>query len=189
MLWRGALLGPKPFSLSRSGYFLAIPSAFAEEKRPIVYVAPIEGVIDLGLAPFVQRVLDEATLAGAAAVILEVNTFGGRVDAAVLIRDALLNSKLRTIAFVNKRAISAGALISLAAEHLVMAEGGTIGAAIRIAHPAPAACTECGKKSVQPVDATVELVRLAGQQDCPIEIVDHCDPLMALGGIGCLLRY
>lgn len=60
---------------------------------------------------------------------------------------------------------------------------------IRIAHPAPAACPECGKKSVQPVDATVELVRLAGQQDCPIEVVDHCDPLMALGGIGCLLRY
>jgi len=60
---------------------------------------------------------------------------------------------------------------------------------IRIEHPAPAACSECGKKSVQPVDATVELVRLAGQQDCPIEVVDHCDPLMALGGIGCLLRY
>jgi protein required for attachment to host cells len=60
---------------------------------------------------------------------------------------------------------------------------------IRIAHHAPAACPECGKKSVQPVDATVELVRLAGQQDCPIEVVDHCDPLMALGGIGCLLRY
>ena len=60
---------------------------------------------------------------------------------------------------------------------------------IRIAHPAPAACTECGKKSVQTVDATVELVRLAGQQNCPIEVVDHCDPLMALGGMGCLLRY
>ncbi len=60
---------------------------------------------------------------------------------------------------------------------------------IRIAHPAPAACTECGRKSVQPVDATVELVRLAGQQDCPIEVVDQFDPLMALGGMGCLLRY
>ena len=102
----------KTFFLVAFGIFVMIPSAFAEDKRPIVYVAPIEGVIDLGLAPFVQRVLDEATLAGAAAVILEVNTFGGRVDAAVLIRDALLNSKLRTVAFVNKRAISAGALIS-----------------------------------------------------------------------------
>ena len=32
------------------------------------------------------------------------------------------------MAFVNKRAISAGALISLAAEKIVMADGGTIGA-------------------------------------------------------------
>lgn len=60
---------------------------------------------------------------------------------------------------------------------------------MRIEHHAPEACPECGKKSVQTIDATVELVRLAGQQDCPIEVVDHCDPLMVLGGSGCLLRY
>lgn len=118
---------------------MTIPSAFGQESRPIVYVAPIEGVIDLGLAPFVQRVLDQATRAGAAAVILEVNTFGGRVDAAVLIRDALLNSKMRTVAFVNKRAISAGALISLATGQLVMAEGGTIGAATPVQMGQPGA--------------------------------------------------
>jgi membrane-bound serine protease (ClpP class) len=97
--------------------------------RPVVFVARIEGVIDLGLAPFVERVLDEAATGGAAAVILEINTFGGRVDAAVLIRDALLRAPIRTVAFVNKRAISAGALISLAAETIAMADGGTIGAA------------------------------------------------------------
>jgi membrane-bound serine protease (ClpP class) len=109
----------------------------AQGPRPIVYVAPVEGVIDLGLAPYVQRVLDEATAAGAAAVVLEINTFGGRVDAAVAIRDALLRSRVPTIAFVNKRAISAGALISLAAERIVMAEGATIGAAtpVQIGQP------------------------------------------------------
>jgi membrane-bound serine protease (ClpP class) len=95
----------------------------------VVYVIPVEGVIDLGLAPFVERVLDEAAAAGAAAVILEIDTFGGRVDAAVQIRDALLRAKVKTVAFINKRAISAGALISLAAETIVMADGGTIGAA------------------------------------------------------------
>ncbi len=105
------------------------PSLAPGKARPVVYVAPIEGVIDLGLAPFIRRVLDEAAEAGAAGVILEINTFGGRVDAAVVIRDALLNSRLRTVAFVNKRAISAGALISLAAERIVMTGGATIGAA------------------------------------------------------------
>lgn len=95
----------------------------------VVYVIPVEGIIDLGLAPFVERALDEAAAAGAAAVILEIDTFGGRVDAAVQIRDALMRAKVKTVAFINKRAISAGALISLAADTIVMAEGGTIGAA------------------------------------------------------------
>lgn len=100
-----------------------------ESARKVVYLAPVEGIIDLGLAPFVRRVLDQAAAEGAAAVMLDINTFGGRVDGAVLIRDALLNARVPTVAFVNKRAISAGALISLAAEKIVMAEGGTIGAA------------------------------------------------------------
>jgi membrane-bound serine protease (ClpP class) len=104
---------------------------------PIVYLAPIEGMIDLGIAPFVQRVINEATSEGAAAVILEINTFGGRVDGAVIIRDALLTARVQTVAFVNKRAISAGALISLAAEIIAMSDGATIGAAapVQIGQP------------------------------------------------------
>ena len=101
----------------------------AQGARPIVYVIPIHGTIDLGLAPFLTRTLREAQEAGAAAVLLDINTFGGRVDAAVAMRDALVNAPVRTIAFVNPRAISAGALIALATERIVMAPGGTIGAA------------------------------------------------------------
>jgi membrane-bound serine protease (ClpP class) len=103
--------------------------AAAQPGAPLVYRVPVEGMIDLGLAPFVRRALDEATREGARAVVLEVNTFGGRVDAAVLIRDALLGAQVRTVAFVNRRAISAGALISLAAATIAMADGATIGAA------------------------------------------------------------
>ena len=125
----------------------------AQTEPKVVYVAPIEGIIDLGLAPFVQRVLSEATDAGAGAVIFEINTFGGRVDAAVLIRDALLNARVRTVAFVNRRAISAGALISLAAEKIVMADGGTIGAATPVQMGQPGA-------PAQPVEEkTVSYVR------------------------------
>ncbi|MDH3288205.1 MAG: nodulation protein NfeD [Betaproteobacteria bacterium] len=148
MRWAGRLF------LLALGLLGTLAPAFAQEKRSaIVYVAPVEGIIDRGLAPFVQRVLDEAAEAGAAAVILEINTFGGRVDAAVQIRDALLNARIPTVAFVNKRAISAGALISLAAETLVMAEGGTIGAAtpVQVGQPGAAA---------QPVsEKTVSYVR------------------------------
>jgi membrane-bound serine protease (ClpP class) len=101
----------------------------AQTTSPVVYVISIEGVIDLGLAPFLSRTIREAEEAGAAAVLLDLNTFGGRVDAAVAMRDTLLNSPVRTIAFVNQRAISAGALIALACDTLIMTRGGTIGAA------------------------------------------------------------
>jgi membrane-bound serine protease (ClpP class) len=104
----------------------------AQTSRPLVYVVPIEGVIDLGLAPFLERTIRDAEQAGAAAVLLDINTFGGRVDAAVVMRDALLQARIRTIAFVNPRAISAGALLALATETIVMTGGGTIGAAMPV---------------------------------------------------------
>ena len=94
-----------------------------------VFRVPIEGTIDLGLAPFVSRVVAEASNQPESVVLLDIDTFGGRVDAAVLIRDALIDAPVRTIAFVNPRAISAGALISLACNDIVMAPGGSIGAA------------------------------------------------------------
>lgn len=117
-----------------AGCLLAALHMLAEARqsvgiRPVVYVIPIEGMIDMGLAPFVQRVLEQARDDSAAAVILNINTFGGRLDAAVVIRDALLASPVPTVAFINRRAISAGALISLAAERIAMTEGATIGAA------------------------------------------------------------
>ena len=98
----------------------------------VVYRVPINGVIDLGLPPFIERVLDEAEVSNAKAVIFDINTFGGRVDAATQIKDAILGSKVPTIAFINRRAISAGALISLSCEKIYMTGGGLIGAATAV---------------------------------------------------------
>jgi membrane-bound serine protease (ClpP class) len=141
----GALLGLAVL-LGGAGSGLTVPIAPA---KPVVYVAPIRGMIDLGLVPYVERVLAEAASAGAEAVILQIDTFGGRVDAAVQIRDSLLRSPLRTVAFVDKRAISAGALISLAATTIAMAEGGTIGAATPVMAGTPgAAASPVSEKTV-----------------------------------------
>jgi membrane-bound serine protease (ClpP class) len=93
-----------------------------------VYVAEIEGMIDLGLAPYVKRVVEDAEKDSASAVIFKINTFGGRVDAATQIKDAIIDCKVKTIAFIDKRAISAGALISLSCDVVVMVPGASIGA-------------------------------------------------------------
>ena len=99
-------------------------SAFAGN----VHLIPLNGTIEMGVAPYITRALKEAGASGAELVIIEINTFGGRVDAASKIKDAILDSKVRTIAFVNKRAISAGALVALSCGKIVMAPGSTIGA-------------------------------------------------------------
>ncbi len=93
-----------------------------------VYYARIDGEIDLGKAPFVRRVISEAEENHASGIIFEINTFGGRVDAATQIKDAILESKIPTVAYINKRAVSAGALISLACKTIIMAPGSVIGA-------------------------------------------------------------
>src|SRR5690606_37471910 len=95
----------------------------------VVYVVPIEGTIDEGLAVFVRRALGEAREAGAVAVLVEINTFGGRVDSATDIKDGLAAMEVPVIAFVTQRAWSAGALIALGARYLAMAPGTSIGAA------------------------------------------------------------
>ncbi|GIX47373.1 MAG: hypothetical protein KatS3mg131_1584 [Candidatus Tectimicrobiota bacterium] len=96
---------------------------------PQAVILSVTGPIDLGLAPYSQRVLREAAQRGATTVIVHLNTPGGRVDAAIAMRDALLASPLRTVAFVDREAYSAGALIALAAHELYMRGGAVIGAA------------------------------------------------------------
>ncbi len=126
---RRALIGGLCLLLAAAG---AAGRLAAQSSRPVVYVVPVDGIVDLGLAPFLARTIREAQEAGAAAVVLDINTFGGRVDAAVAMRDTLVDAPVRTIAFVHPRAISAGALIALATDTIVMASGGTIGAAMPV---------------------------------------------------------
>jgi membrane-bound serine protease (ClpP class) len=98
------------------------------EQLTVVRV-PVTGTIELGLAPFVGRSIREAEESGAAAVILDIDTPGGRIDAAWEIIDDIRDAKVPVYAFVNRRALSAGAMIALAADGLYMRPGSTLGAA------------------------------------------------------------
>jgi membrane-bound serine protease (ClpP class) len=97
--------------------------------RDLVIVIPIRGPIEPGIGHFLERSLDEAESKGAIAVILDINTPGGRLDTVLEMRDAILATPLRTIAFVNREAFSAGALITIASSEIWIAPGGVFGAA------------------------------------------------------------
>ena len=108
--------------------FTFISPSYGVEGNNLIYKLNISGTIDNGLAPYIQRGINEAENNNASFIIFEINTFGGRVDAATVIKDAILNSKIPTVAYINKRAISAGALISLSCNKIIMYEGSSIGA-------------------------------------------------------------
>jgi len=107
---------------------LALACACAAAAAPTVYSLPIQGEIEPGLAVFVARGLALAER-NDGVVLLEINTFGGRVDAATEIKDLIFRSKVPVIAYVSERAWSAGALIALAAPKIAMAPGSSMGAA------------------------------------------------------------
>lgn len=111
------------------GLALAMIGAARAQAGPEVVVAPIQGEIDLGIAPFLDRVLADAEADDAAAVLLEIDTPGGRLDAVLEMRRSLLASPVRTIAFIDSTALSAGALVALASEEIHVVPGGIMGAA------------------------------------------------------------
>lgn len=115
------------------GSFFALQQSYAEDqassKTNQVYHLTIDGVIEHGVAAYVRRVLAQAEEEGVAKAIIEINTPGGRLDSAFALKDALLDTKVHIVVFVNHQALSAGALIAIAANDLYLAKGSVIGAA------------------------------------------------------------
>lgn len=112
---------------------------------PKIVYGKIDSEIGLAESAFVRRLIEVAELGDAGVVAIELNTFGGRLDAAVAIRDLLLDAPFPTVVFINHRAISAGALITLACEHVAISPGGTIGAATPVVQSP-------GQELAQPVE-------------------------------------
>ena len=89
-----------PFFTIISGLIFLItiifPTFLSANIDTLVYVIEIHGVIEKGLSSIVERQLELAEEAGAFAVIFDVNTPGGLVDAAGEIRDHIFNTKFST---------------------------------------------------------------------------------------------
>jgi len=87
----------------------------------------LEGDVDPGMNDYARRAIAEAVARKPDLIVFEVNTFGGRLDAAFDIVDTITALKIPTIALVQKKAISAGALIALSSDKLYMLPSTTIG--------------------------------------------------------------
>lgn len=94
-----------------------------------VHVIPIEDTVEKGLSQFIERSFEQAKSERAKHIILDINTPGGAVDAALEIADTIRASDIPVTAFVNHRALSAGAFLALNADDIYMTPNGKMGAA------------------------------------------------------------
>jgi membrane-bound serine protease (ClpP class) len=95
-----------------------------------VYVIPIQEMIERGLVYVVRRGVAEAVSTGASAIVFDMNTPGGRLDAAEEIVHIIGSIRVPTLTFVNRDAISAGAIIAMGTDRIYMAPGSRIGDAM-----------------------------------------------------------
>lgn len=109
--------------------FLLVTPSLTALANAKVYHVPIEENVEKGLLAFLERAFEEAEAQNAEAIVLEIHTPGGFVDAARKIGMLIDQSPLRVIAFINSEAHSAGAFIALHANEIYMSQNATIGAA------------------------------------------------------------
>ncbi len=140
-------------ALTGSGFALALlalwaaPIAGQDTPQPKkAVVIPIEGMINDVLRRSIERRLDEARADGVNLVIFEMDTPGGMVTSALdictLIKK-LPDEGIRTVAWVNDMALSAGAMISVATQEILMSSASRIG--------------DCAPIMVSPVGGMTEL--------------------------------
>ncbi|WP_039041700.1 nodulation protein NfeD [Sporosarcina sp. ZBG7A] len=108
---------------------VALPfSTTSLAKTGTVYKVPIHDEVEKGLYAFLKRSFNEAEEAGADVIVLDINTPGGFTDTAGEIAKLMDETEPKIVAYINKRALSAGAFLALHADEIYMAPGSTMGA-------------------------------------------------------------
>jgi membrane-bound serine protease (ClpP class) len=110
---------------------LSMGSLRAAETGDVV-VLTADGIVDNVMAGYISEGVNQAAADGAAAVVIQLNTPGGGLQATYEIVGTLLEADVPTIVWVapaGGRAASAGTFITLASNIALMAPGTNIGAA------------------------------------------------------------
>jgi membrane-bound serine protease (ClpP class) len=101
----------------------------ADIRKGSVVVIPLSGEVTEAQFYFLRRILKRSEASEASALIIDMDTYGGSLKAAVEMLGALMKSTIPTLTYVNTNAGSAGALIALSTKRVYMAPVSAIGAA------------------------------------------------------------
>ncbi|MCY2930516.1 MAG: hypothetical protein NTV86_13655 [Planctomycetota bacterium] len=134
----GQTTRPENARVRADGWFPARAGQSSRPARPgevrNAFVIPIHGEINASLLETVERKIVLCRGKGADLVIFDVDTYGGEITAMDRICQAITRdlAQTYTVAFVNPKAISAGAIISLACSEIVVRRGSVIGDALAV---------------------------------------------------------
>ena len=155
----------KPFLCRLLVLGTLVTAVFAMADTNTTVVIPIHGMIERGLSHVVLRGIEQAEQLGAGALVIDMDTPGGKLGSAEDIVVALLKTPIPTYTFVNPRAISAGAIIAMATDKIYMTPTGLIGDAMPIMGTPFGGAQEIPEGLKEKVlSPTAALVRNAAQQ-------------------------
>ena len=113
----------------------------APQETPALTRAPravhvrIAGPLEVSNMALLERALRTARAGGQELIVIEIDTPGGEINLSVMMARQIVaaaDDGVRTVAWVNRAASSAGALITLACERIHMSSSATIGAALPV---------------------------------------------------------
>lgn len=110
--------------------FISIEVAHSQDASKVYVIKKLEfQEINRWYAAYIKKAIKKASDEGASLIILELDTPGGLLSSALAIKNYIIESDIPIVAYINKNALSAGALISLSCEAIYMSDGSIIGAA------------------------------------------------------------
>lgn len=112
--------------------FILSNIVYAEDNKIYVIRKQEFQEVNRWYAGYIKKAIDKAYEDKANLIILELDTPGGLLSSALSIKNYIIESDVPVVVYINKNALSAGALISLSAKEIYMSDGSVIGAATPI---------------------------------------------------------
>lgn len=147
-----------------------------------VVVAEVSGEVNAAMSAYIEDVIENAEESGSA-VVLNIDTYGGQILEADNIKKTLLSATVPVDCYIRGNALSAGVLIAISCEHIIMADSAVIGAAETIPNDEKTLSTWVGilKSAAEARGRDANLIAAMADKRIAIEGVTEADELLTLG--------
>ena len=159
---------------------LTATAAHAANEQSVM-VIDVKGEVNAAMSAYIAQAISEAEQSGQS-VVLDIDTYGGQIIEADNIKKTLLSAGVPVDAFIRHNAFSAGVLISISCERIVMAPSASIGAAETIPNDEKTLATWVGmlESAAQARGYDTRLIAAMADKRIVIEGVTEADELLTL---------